>query len=88
MLHDYFQKKKWFDLLTKVLGVSVGKIFSTMLLSFDMQHDHIPKKFNFGVAPPPPPPPPLFGLCFPEINALFPPIPKNPWEGLKRMCAY
>ena len=33
MQHDYFQKKTWFDLLTKSQGqgVSVGKIFATMV---------------------------------------------------------
>ena len=58
MQHDYiFRKKVCFNPTPRVEGVSVGKIFATMLLymlcslKFDIQHDHIPKKLNFGLGP-------------------------------------
>ena len=50
-----FRKKKRFDLksfdpIPRVEGVSVAKIFATMLLHVC---DNIPKKFNFGLGPTP-----------------------------------
>ena len=61
MQHDYFHKNIWFDRLTPPPGSRMCLWAKYLIpccckshqLLFDIQHDHILKKFNFGLGPNP-----------------------------------